>query len=71
MFDFSIESHVHDVVHKVFWDLLHQEIHQDPPQFKRSLVLIEDIKQVKECFHQNFLPLQTDSSGTVLSIIFH
>ncbi|XP_071112686.1 T-complex protein 11-like protein 1 [Haliotis cracherodii] len=42
----SVQSQVQEVVHKAFWDLLREEISQDPPEFKRSLVLIEEVKEV-------------------------
>ncbi|XP_046344828.2 T-complex protein 11-like protein 1 isoform X2 [Haliotis rufescens] len=42
----SVQSQVQEVVHKAFWDLLHEEISQEPPEFKRSLVLIEEVKEV-------------------------
>ena len=35
-----------DVVHKAFWDILEEQISQDPPKYERALLLLEEIKEV-------------------------
>lgn len=41
-----LEKQVRDVVHKAFWDKLHEELNQDPPVFNQALSLIEEVKEV-------------------------
>lgn len=41
----SIHSRVKETIHNVFWDLLRQQLMEEPPNFSQALVLLEDIKQ--------------------------
>ena len=43
---FRLEKQVRDVVHKAFWDKLHEELNQDPPVFSQALSLIQEVKEV-------------------------
>lgn len=40
----SLEKHVKDVVHQAFWDLLAENLKQNPPNFDQALSLLSDIK---------------------------
>lgn len=39
-----LEAQVKAIVHKAFWDILDQELKEDPPNFTQALVLLKDVK---------------------------
>ena len=39
------------MMHKAFWDVLKEELNQNPPEYSRALVLLEEIKDVNNIFH--------------------
>lgn len=41
----SIRKKVRDTVHRAFWDVIREEINENPPNYTRALVLLEDVKQ--------------------------
>lgn len=41
----SIQKIFKDTMHKVFWDLLKGELAEDPPNYTRALILLEEIKE--------------------------
>ncbi|XP_075235299.1 T-complex protein 11-like protein 1 [Lycorma delicatula] len=41
----SIHSRVKETIHNAFWDLLREQLMEDPPDHSQALVLLEDIKQ--------------------------
>ncbi|XP_037920173.1 T-complex protein 11-like protein 1 isoform X2 [Hermetia illucens] len=45
----SLERRIRDVMHKAFWDVLREQLSQDPPCFNHAIQLLADIK---ECFPQ-------------------
>lgn len=40
-----IQSQVKEIVHKAFWDLLDQQLKEDPPCFDQALVLLTEVKE--------------------------
>lgn len=47
----SVHKRVHDVMHQAFWDLLSQELQDDPPCFEQALSLLREIKKVLVFLH--------------------
>lgn len=41
----SVQKIVKDTMHKAFWDLLREQLTEDPPNFTQALVLLENIKE--------------------------
>ena len=35
---------VKEIYHKAYWDLLREELDQDPPEYQHALTLLEEIK---------------------------
>lgn len=44
--DNSLEKHVHEVVHKAFWDMLSAQLSDDPPSYTHAITLIGEVKTV-------------------------
>ncbi|KAE8746172.1 hypothetical protein FOCC_FOCC007044 [Frankliniella occidentalis] len=42
----SLERVVKDAVHRAFWDLLAEEISEDPPVYKGAMILLEEVKEI-------------------------
>jgi T-complex protein 11 len=42
---------VKEMMHKAFWDVLKEELNQNPPEYSRALVLLEEIKDVNNISH--------------------
>lgn len=42
---FSIQKKIKEITHQAFWDLLKEELEEDPPQYERALTLLEEIKE--------------------------
>lgn len=40
----SLEHIVKQTVHKAFWDLIEQQLNEDPPNYEQALVLLEEAK---------------------------
>lgn len=53
LLSFSLEKQVKDVVHQAFWDLLAENLKQNPQNFDQALSLLTDIKMVEYfyCYH--------------------
>ncbi|XP_037937284.1 T-complex protein 11-like protein 1 [Teleopsis dalmanni] len=49
----SLESRIKEIMHKAFWDLLREQLQQDPPCYDHAIQLLTDIK---ECFPQILSP---------------
>ncbi|XP_068623106.1 T-complex protein 11-like protein 1 [Battus philenor] len=43
--DNSYQKLVKETMHKAYFDLLREQLNSDPPEYKRALVLLEDVKQ--------------------------
>lgn len=41
----SLEKHIHDTVHKAFWDTLKEDLNKEPADYKHALSLIQEAKQ--------------------------
>ncbi|KAF2905642.1 hypothetical protein ILUMI_00532 [Ignelater luminosus] len=41
----SVQKVVKDTMHKAFWDLLRQQLAEDPPNYTQALTLLENIKE--------------------------
>jgi len=41
----SLQKIVKDIAHQAFWDLLKEELESDPPDYRRALTLLEEIKE--------------------------
>jgi hypothetical protein len=41
----GIEKQVKEIVHKAFWDLLAEQLREEPPSYSQSLVLLNDVKE--------------------------
>ena len=41
----SLESEVKKIVHKAFWDLLEEQLKEDPPNFQQAISLLTEIKE--------------------------
>lgn len=39
-------------MHKAFWDILREQINEDPPVYDHALVLLAEIKEVSEAKFQ-------------------
>jgi hypothetical protein len=46
MFLFRLEKQVKDIVHKVFWDKLKEDLEATPPDYSHTLTLISEMKEV-------------------------
>uniref|UniRef100_A0A8D8VZK8 T-complex protein 11-like protein 1 n=1 Tax=Cacopsylla melanoneura TaxID=428564 RepID=A0A8D8VZK8_9HEMI len=42
----SLEKKVRDTMHQVFWDILKEQLSEDPPVYDHALVLLAEIKEV-------------------------
>lgn len=42
----SFQKKVKDTVHQAFWDLLHSQLEEDPPNYTHAIVLLKEIKEV-------------------------
>nr|CAG4645489.1 EOG090X04Z9 [Lynceus sp. MCZ IZ 141354] len=40
----SLHKRVKEMMHKAFWDILEEELKQDPPEINQALVLLEEIR---------------------------
>jgi len=38
------------LVHQAFWDLLREELSQDPPEYEHALILLGEIKEVNNFY---------------------
>ena len=43
----TLHKRVKEIVHKAFWDILANELSQDPPIYEQALRLLAEIKEVK------------------------
>lgn len=37
---------VKDTMHKVFWELLREQLNSDPPEYSQAMILLAEIKEV-------------------------
>lgn len=44
--DGSIHKRVKEIMHKAFWNLLAEELAEEPPDYSQALVLLKEIKEV-------------------------
>lgn len=44
--DDTLHKKVKEIVHKAFWDILSNELSQDPPIYNQALRLLAEIKEV-------------------------
>lgn len=61
----SLEKHVKEVVHKLFWNILETELNQDPPVYDHAIKLLGEIKETLLEFllpHQTRLKIQIEES---------
>nr|CAG4650110.1 EOG090X04Z9 [Sida crystallina] len=58
----GLHKMVKEMVQKAFWDLLKEELEQDPPEYNRALILLEEIK---EWLLSLLLPHQTKTQAEV------
>lgn len=42
----TVRSKVKETMKQAFWDLLREQLHENPPDYSQALVLLEDIKKV-------------------------
>lgn len=42
----TLHKKVKDIVHKAFWDLLTEQLSEDPPNYSQALVLFKEIREV-------------------------
>ncbi len=40
-----VEAQVKEVVHRAFWDLLGEQLKEDPPNHSQALVLLQEVKE--------------------------
>ncbi|GLH00002.1 T-complex protein-like protein [Gryllus bimaculatus] len=62
----SLRKQVRDTMHKAFWNLLKEQLDEDPPNYSQALVLLEDIKQG---LLSVLLPQHTKMKQNVLEIL--
>ena len=43
----SLEGRIKEVMHKAFWDSLAESLREDPPDYSHALVLLKEVKEVK------------------------
>lgn len=41
----TIQRAIRDTMHKAFWDILREQLNEDPPIFSHAFILLEEIKQ--------------------------
>ena len=46
MFISSLAGVVKDMMHSAFWNILSEELNDDPPRYDQALHLLEEIKEV-------------------------
>lgn len=44
----SLERRIKDMIHQAFWDLLRQQLNQDPPCYDHAIQLLSDVKEYFE-----------------------
>jgi hypothetical protein len=44
--DDTLYKKVKDILHKAYWDILSDELSQNPPVYTQAMQLLEEIKQV-------------------------
>ncbi|KAL1506327.1 hypothetical protein ABEB36_005714 [Hypothenemus hampei] len=42
----TVQKVIKDTMHKVFWDVLREELSCDPPCYKQAFILLEEIKEI-------------------------
>lgn len=42
----TLHKKVKDIVHKAFWDLLSEQLSEDPPNYSQAFVLFKEIREV-------------------------
>ncbi|KAM7402513.1 hypothetical protein PAMP_017741 [Pampus punctatissimus] len=40
----SLEGRVTDIVHRAFWDNLHEQLNSDPPNYNHAVILLQEVK---------------------------
>ncbi|KAF4531780.1 hypothetical protein B566_EDAN011816 [Ephemera danica] len=45
--DGSLAARVYEMMRKAFWDLLEQELAEDPPCYKQAMVLMQEVREVR------------------------
>lgn len=66
--DDTLHKKVKEIVHKAFWDILSNELSQDPPIYTQALRLLKEIKDVCYNYSSIFIILQVIQ---VLNNFFH
>lgn len=49
----SLMKQVKDTMHKAFWELLREQLNNDPPEYSQAMILLTEIREVSIIF--NFL----------------
>lgn len=49
--DGSFHRRIKEIMHKAFWNLLAEQLAEDPPDYSHALVLLKEIKEVIIFFH--------------------
>ncbi|XP_076273545.1 T-complex protein 11-like protein 1 isoform X2 [Rhynchophorus ferrugineus] len=52
----TVQKVIKDTMHKAFWDVLKEQLAEDPPNYNQAFVLLEEIKQ---CLFDLLLPQHT------------
>lgn len=47
----KLQKKVKEIMHNAFWNLLKQQLNEDPPNYSQALVLLREIREVKKIFH--------------------
>lgn len=42
----SLMKQVKDTMHKVFWDILREQLNNDPPEYLQAIILLTEIRDV-------------------------
>lgn len=42
----SLKKQVKETMHKIFWDLLREQLNSDPPEYSQALTLLTEIREV-------------------------
>lgn len=42
----SFMKQVKDTMHKAFWELLREQLNNDPPEYSQAMILLKEIQEV-------------------------
>jgi len=49
-YSISLMKQVKDTMHKAFWELLREQLNNDPPEYTQAMILLSEIRTVSNIF---------------------